>query len=91
MRASPLLAAALAACTTSSPDAAGPAGSCDAARVQDLVGEAAASHAAAAQRRSGARQTRIYETGSPVTMDYRPDRLNIETDRNGAIVRLSCG
>jgi hypothetical protein len=35
---------------------------------------------------------RIFETGQPVTQDYRPNRLNIEINPDSqAVVRLSCG
>lgn len=37
------------------------------------------------------RPLRIYTVDSPITMDHRPDRLNIVTDRNGRIVRVNCG
>lgn len=87
----------LAGCTTAGVGSAGgpgtgPAGApCNAAAVQDLVGKPAAANAADAQRRTGATTTRSYESGSAVTMDYRADRLNIETDAAGVIVKLSCG
>jgi hypothetical protein len=34
---------------------------------------------------------RIYKLGDPVTMDYRPDRLNIVTDADGVITEVKCG
>ncbi|MHA6344945.1 I78 family peptidase inhibitor [Roseivivax sp. CAU 1761] len=34
---------------------------------------------------------RILGPDSMATMDFRPDRLNIETDRGGYILRLRCG
>jgi hypothetical protein len=35
---------------------------------------------------------RVYRTGDPLTMDHRPDRLNIEIARNGRrVVAVSCG
>jgi hypothetical protein len=83
----------LAGCTTMgdvAPATPAPA-ACDAAAVQDLLGKSAARVQAEAKRRAGAALVRTYESGSPVTMDYRADRLNIETDANGAIVKLSCG
>ncbi|MDQ2095794.1 I78 family peptidase inhibitor [Rhodalgimonas zhirmunskyi] len=34
---------------------------------------------------------RIIAPGMAVTMDYSPERLNVETDANGVIVRFYCG
>lgn len=35
---------------------------------------------------------RVYETGQPVTQDFRPERLNIEIDPDSqTVVRLGCG
>lgn len=34
---------------------------------------------------------RIYKLGDPVTLDFRPDRLNIVTDADGVIVEVKCG
>lgn len=68
-----------------------PAGTCDAAAVQDLVGKPHDTHRAEAQRRAHAGLVRSYATGAALTMDYRADRLNIETDAGGRIVKLSCG
>lgn len=34
---------------------------------------------------------RIYQTGQPVTQDYRESRLNLETDAAGNLVAASCG
>ncbi|MDP4032898.1 MAG: I78 family peptidase inhibitor [Pseudorhodobacter sp.] len=35
--------------------------------------------------------TRILRPGMAVTMDYSPERLNIEIDAGEHIIRLSCG
>lgn len=81
----------LGACATTeaAPDAG--AGTCNAAAVQDLVGKPLAANEADAKKRAGAAAVRSYVTGAALTMDYREDRLNIETDANGMIVKLSCG
>ncbi len=35
---------------------------------------------------------RIYRRGDPVTMDYAPQRLNVEIDPNsGRVERIACG
>ena len=66
--------------------------SCDAAKVQNLVGrEASADVGATAIAESGARTIRWIQPGQAVTMDYRPDRLNIELDAQNRIVALRCG
>lgn len=82
------LGLAVAAC------AAGPArppdddpDACGAAGLQPLVGQPLARF----DRSAVAGPLRIYRTGDPLTMDYSPARLNVETDRRGAIVRISCG
>jgi hypothetical protein len=35
--------------------------------------------------------TRILPPGSAMTMDHRPDRLNVELDEAGQITRIWCG
>lgn len=64
---------------------------CDANAVQALVGRMAADVTAEAQQRSGARTVRSYRSGDAVTMDFRPDRLNVERDAAGKVVKFSCG
>lgn len=34
---------------------------------------------------------RVISPGQPVTQDYRPDRLNLEVDASGNLVRAYCG
>jgi len=40
---------------------------------------------------SGHEPLRIIPPGTAVTMDHRPDRLNVETDAAGIITRIFCG
>ena len=40
---------------------------------------------------SGARTLRVIAPDTIVTMDFRPDRLNVETDAQGRIIRFRCG
>lgn len=61
--------------------------SCSADAVQSLIG----TNIAAVDTRPLARTVRVIPPNSAVTMDYNPQRLNIETDARGVIVRLSCG
>ncbi|TKD52855.1 I78 family peptidase inhibitor [Sphingomonas baiyangensis] len=91
------LAFAAAACTPvdqAPPDAATPpsGAQCDATDVRALLGRMAdAATVEEARTRAGARTVRQYVTGSALTMDFRPDRLNIETASDGTIVKVSCG
>lgn len=39
----------------------------------------------------GERNIRVIRPGDAVTMDYRPDRLNVELSEQGTITRLRCG
>ena len=60
---------------------------CGAAGMQDLVGRdndvlVAMSFPAG---------TRLIYPGTPVTEDYRPDRLNIDIDQSGRITGVWCG
>lgn len=83
----------LAACMTT-PKAEGPAdgSGCGDAKAADLIGKRwTEALRAPTQKRTGARDLRVIAPGDAVTMDYRPDRLNIETDAEGKVVRLKCG
>lgn len=65
---------------------------CDATVVQSLVGQPAdATTVERARTGSGARTVRSFGPGDAVTMDFRPDRLNVERGADGRIVRLTCG
>lgn len=94
IRSAPIALLALAACTqTPAPATADPASGaqCDATPVQTLIGQTADAAVDRAKTVSGARTVRRYESGSALTMDFRPDRLNVEVDDGGKIVKLSCG
>lgn len=65
---------------------------CDSDRIAALVGKKWTERdRAVVLQRSGARRLRVYVRGTPVTLDYSPDRLNIETNAKGRITRLGCG
>ena len=65
---------------------------CNAAQVQNMVGQIATqAGAAAALRTSNARTMRWISPGVAVTMDYRSDRLNIHLDSQNRITRIVCG
>jgi len=67
-------------------------GGCDAAKAQSLVGEPeSAAIAEQARQKSGARTVRWLRPGQIVTMEYRDDRLNLEVDAQGKIIKIRCG
>ncbi|WP_448502305.1 I78 family peptidase inhibitor [Sphingomonas sp.] len=86
--------ATLAACAPSpSPQPLpAPGTACDAGPVQSYIGQPFSDALAErARAEAGARTVRSYGVGDPVTMDFRPDRLNVERGADGRIVRLGCG
>lgn len=65
---------------------------CDAAGINDLVGRTATVELGAeALRRSGSRHLRWIRPGDVVTMDYRPDRLNVRLDFQNRVDGFTCG
>ena len=67
-------------------------GRCRTEGLTDYVGRAGTQELASeAQRRSGARSVRWKAPGMAVTMDYRPDRLNISIDAGGMVTGFDCG
>lgn len=87
-----LLAGCAAAPQEDSPAATKGDGRCDAAPVQNLLEKRITSDLAERARiKSGAAQLRVTQPNQPVTMDYNPQRLNIDIDDDDIIIRLSCG
>jgi hypothetical protein len=69
-----------------------PAGACNAAPAQGLVGRQASPRLAAeAQRLSGARVWRWLRPGQMVTMEFRADRLNLRLDAGDKVEGITCG
>ena len=65
---------------------------CNVEGLHDLVGRpATAELGAEALRRSHARTMRWIRPGDVVTMDYSPQRLNINLDAQGRVERFTCG
>lgn len=95
--ASSLLAIALGACTGAQPEASLPAPptaegpGCGADQLGSYIGRKATDDVVAAiQAWRGQSPVRVLKPGSIMTMDYRPDRLNIEVDAQGTITRFRC-
>lgn len=67
-------------------------GECDTDGVQDRIGErATAEMGGEVLRETGAETLRWIPPRSAVTMDFRPDRLNIEYDDSFIVTRIRCG
>ncbi|MEA3063565.1 MAG: hypothetical protein QOJ94_3346 [Sphingomonadales bacterium] len=89
----------MAACTATASDGDEPAipergtgRTCDAAKAQALVGRVAdEALGAEAMRLTGAGALRWVPIGAMVTMDYRPDRLNIHLGPRNEVTRIACG
>ena len=65
---------------------------CNAARIQNLVGQVASqAMGGEAVRASNSRSLRWISPGMAVTMDYRADRLNIHLDNQNRVTRIACG
>ncbi len=86
-----MLAVLLTACVAPAPqpipDPMPPITACGAGALQDLIGR----NAAVLQTMRFAGPLRVIRPGMAVTMDYSPDRLNIEVDAREIITRVSCG
>ena len=77
----------LAACQPSVPDAGPDLASCGADALQGLVGQPAS----VLETMKFGQETRIIRPDTAVTMDFRPDRLNIEIDVAERISIVRCG
>ena len=65
---------------------------CNADAAAGHVGsEATPEVVSAAQRDAGASTARVLGPGDAATMDYRPDRINVDVNDRGAITGLRCG
>lgn len=91
------LSLGLAACTsTSNPDTGlPPPADCGAAALQGKTGQIVTGQGAADLRVGGEPAqsrglVRVVAPGQAVTMDFNPNRLTIETDARGNLVRAQC-
>jgi Peptidase inhibitor I78 family len=65
---------------------------CDAAKAQFAVGQTYSDTLAAeAKAAAGAKVVRQLLPGQAVTMEFRGDRLNLETGEGGRVVSVRCG
>ncbi|PHX37462.1 hypothetical protein AO263_14140 [Pseudomonas sp. NZIPFR-PS5] len=65
---------------------------CDAAAVQFAVGKpASAALLDQAKAKAGAQTARVLGPNDIVTLEYRSDRLNLNTDDSGKVSRVNCG
>ncbi|WP_342652917.1 I78 family peptidase inhibitor [Pseudomonas sp. F3-2] len=97
-----LMAALLAGCSSTSDSSSQPAeGStaaaasdsrCDAAAAQFAVGKPASPALLdQARAKAGAQMARVLGPNDMVTLEYRSERLNLNTDQAGTVNRVNCG
>ncbi|HBZ42590.1 MAG TPA: hypothetical protein DEO85_00685 [Maritimibacter sp.] len=62
---------------------------CNASAYQSLIGqdEAAVTEAGI----EPGRKARVFGPGDALTLDFLPDRINVELDETGQVVRVYCG
>lgn len=86
--------ALLAGCSSSQPaqPAAEITGDCNVENLQGVLGQnASAELIEQVQRQANAKTLRVLAPGDAATMDYNPQRLNIDIDESEVIIRLTCG
>lgn len=88
-----VLSCAACASTPSDPtEGSGSPGECRAEPAQQYIGRKAETQVVdAAKRASTSQQVRVIGPDDAVTLDYRPDRLNIRVDADRTIVAITCG
>lgn len=96
-----LVAAVLAGCSSTSESSQPSQGAavtdtgysrCDAAAAQFVVGKpASAALLEQARVKAGAQTARVLGPNDMVTLEYRSDRLNLNTDQAATINRVNCG
>ncbi|MFP7723348.1 I78 family peptidase inhibitor [Lysobacter sp. A3-1-A15] len=89
-----VLALSVAACATMAPPpSANPvAGPCNAEGARWAVGQAVNDEVVnRILRDTHSREARVLRPGEMATMDYLPDRINVDVNERGAITGLRCG
>ncbi|MFG0722089.1 I78 family peptidase inhibitor [Pseudomonas sp. GLN_6] len=88
------LLALLAGCSSQPPaqQAAEISGDCNVEPVHGVLGQTASSELIEqVQQQANAKTLRVLAPGDAATMDYNPQRLNIDIDESEVIIRLTCG
>jgi hypothetical protein len=86
--------ALLAGCSSSQPaqPVAEITGDCNVENLQGVLGQnASAELIQQVQQQANAKTLRVLAPGDAATMDYNPQRLNIDIDESEVIIRLTCG
>lgn len=94
-----IAAALLAGCSTSSSESAKESvatdtghSRCEAAAAQFTVGKKASPELLEQARvKAGAQNARFLKPTDMITLEYRSDRLNLNTDNNLVVTRVNCG
>lgn len=93
-----LAVAMLAGCSTTTESAKEPTaaeaghGRCDAKAAEFALGKKASPELLEqARTRSGSQSARVLKPNDMMTLEYRSDRLNLNTDANLVITRVDCG
>ena len=74
------------------PAAQAMSGRCDASGAQFAVGQqASAALLTQARSKAGAQDARFISPNDVLTLEYRSERVNLNTDANGKVVRVNCG
>ncbi len=69
-----------------------PTGTCSSSGLERFVGQTATPETEAEMKAaSGAKVVRMVGPDMAVTMDHRPDRLQVNLDRNGRVQSARCG
>ena len=76
-----------AGCLAQTETGAGTKNACGASELAYLVGQPAS----VLETMRFAGPLRILEPDQPMTMDFNPERMNIQKDENGVIARIWCG
>ncbi|MBU0565229.1 MAG: I78 family peptidase inhibitor [Pseudomonas sp.] len=86
--------ALLAGCSSQPPvqQTAEISGDCNVEQVHGALGQTAnVKLIEQVQQQANAKTLRVLAPGDAATMDYNPQRLNIDIDESEVIIRLSCG